>query len=301
MAGSAEVSVWIAHYFHAGASDQPYGSLRASQRPRRALALARNLAALLALQRQTTELVLSPAAGGWLQATSDGWPAPCLAEVRVEIHVCVLDDCWIQEALAPFAADIHLHRLSGVDPRQLPALTRDALVHAASHADLSIYLEDDLVLQDPLCIDKWLWFSQLTQHQAVLMPHRFEQANPEGKVYVDGPIDAAYLRELGWPEAPMLEGCFMAEPAVRLMPASNPHAGLFAISALQRETLQQRPSLPRDGFVGPLESVATATVGQCWPIYKPSWPQRQFLQVEHGHPVFRAHLGSLPRLEKLAG
>ena len=41
---------------------------------------------------------------------------------------------------------------------------------------------------------------------------------------------------------------------------SNPHSGCFGISRSQLLLLRER-ELPRDGFVGPLETAATYTVG----------------------------------------
>lgn len=296
----AQVSVWIAHYFHPGTADQPYGSLRATERPKRALALARNVAALLAMQRQATELVLSPEAGGWLQAVTPAQEAPRPASLRLTLHVCVLGEAWLREALEPFAADLQLHSLDGIEPRQLPAATRDALVHDPQPSDLSVYLEDDLILLDPRCLEKWLWFAEHTRHGAVLMPHRFERGSEGQRLWVDGPINSDYLRALGWPQGHPFEAAFAGEPGLTFQIASNPHSGMFAISAQQRHQLQQCCPLPCEGFVGPLESVATATVGRHWPIYKPAWAHRQFLAIEHGHPVFQQYLVSLRQFAKLA-
>ena len=59
------------------------------------------------------------------------------------------------------------------------------------------------------------------------------------------------------------------------------------------EELSQQ-TLPRDGFVGPLETAATLTVLHSYPVMKPSLENWQFLQVEHGHPSFRRLLNTFP-------
>lgn len=301
MADPARVSVWIAHTFQPGASNAPYGSQRASQRARRSLALARCIGALVAMPRQRCEPVLSPAAGGWQQAVgAEAAAVPLRDSLSLEIHLCVLGEAWLPEAVESYANAVQVHQLEGVEPRHLPAATRDQLLQDPTPCDLSVYLEDDLVLQDPLSLDKWLWFAQITQHRAVLMPHRFEPVPGRGRAYVDGAISPGYLQSLAWPQGQPFEASFWPGCPVAFHPASNPHAGVFALSGPQRQLLRQCMPLPLDGFVGPLETAATATVAAHWPVFKPAWPQRQFLQVEHGHPTFRSHLGNVPLLEQPA-
>ena len=59
--------------------------------------------------------------------------------------------------------------------------------------------------------------------------------------------------------------------------ASNPHSGCFVVSATQADELSQQP-LPREGFVGPLETAATLTVLHRYPVMKPSLEHWRFLQ-----------------------
>ena len=61
-------------------------------------------------------------------------------------------------------------------------------------------------------------------------------------------------------------------------------------SQFHAQSLQRRKILSAgvvdEGFVGPLETVATFTVLQHSPVIKPSWAQRDFLLLEHAHPSF---------------
>ena len=47
-------------------------------------------------------------------------------------------------------------------------------------------------------------------------------------------------------------------------------------------------------FVGPLETAATGTVWNHFPVWKTVWSDRDFLCLEHGHPSFLANLGKMP-------
>ena len=47
-------------------------------------------------------------------------------------------------------------------------------------------------------------------------------------------------------------------------------------------------------FVGPLETAATGTVLDQFPVLKPLWSDRDFFCLEHGHPSFLVHLGRMP-------
>jgi len=75
--------------------------------------------------------------------------------------------------------------------------------------------------------------------------------------------------------------------------ASNPHSGTFCVSREQAQQLQTA-ALPREGFVGPLETAATLTVLHRFPVMKPSLESWSFLRVEHGHPSFLHYINKLP-------
>ncbi|MFL0774204.1 MAG: hypothetical protein AB8A39_05515 [Prochlorococcus sp.] len=66
-----------------------------------------------------------------------------------------------------FSPRIHLHRLDLEDPRQLPLAAVRQLLDFSDPAALSLYLEDDLVIQDSRYVDKIAWFHDLTDHQFV--------------------------------------------------------------------------------------------------------------------------------------
>ena len=298
MSSALRLRVAIPHFFHEGASDGSggYGSGQHGNRLRRSLALARCLGSVLALNRAPRDWILNIA-----ERQMELTPLSCLGglkAVQVELHLFVCGEHWLQDVVELYASRIQFHRLELEDPRQLPLETVHQLLGLQAPADLSLYLEDDLVIQDPLYADKQAWFHQRTEHRLVLMPHRREPtvANAPQQLYVDGPIKLAGQDGPVWAsdEQVVARGRFREGPEIGFVKASNPHSGSFCVSAPQLEHLRQA-SWPPDAFVGPLETAATGTVLQHFPLLKPSWACREFLALEHAHPSFLRLFGEWPQ------
>ncbi|QPN60966.1 hypothetical protein H8F24_06470 [Synechococcus sp. CBW1002] len=303
MARPCGVRVAIPHYFDDRGSEQGYGS-RNGKRLSRSLALARCLGSVLGLARSERESVLDIAGRGLRTTAEPVYPTQRLAGIAIECHVFVTGDAWLEEVLTCFSDRLHVHRLDLEDPRDLPAAARQHLLERDPVADLSLYLEDDLVIQDPDYLDKLLWCAQLTEQRVVLMPHRYELRSRLGlgRLFVDGPLDWSTLVAANpmlarhRPQANVAEACWRNGEMLHFDRASNPHAGSFALSRPQLQQLRQQADLPRDGFVGPLETVATYTVLQHFEVWKPAWNCRQFLTIEHGYPSFLGYTNHLPNL-----
>ena len=292
--------VVIPHFFREGASDGSggYGSGRSNNRLPRSLALARCLGSVLALNRAPRDLILNIA-----EQQIELTPASSLAGVaalQVELHLFVCGEHWLQEVVDLYAPRLQLHHLELEDPRQLPLAAVRQLLDMSAPADLSLYLEDDLVIQDPKYADKLAWFYQRTNHRCVLMPHRREctVANAPQHLYVDGPIKPEGQMQPVWAsdEAVVANGRFWDGQELSFVEASNPHSGSFCVSALQLEQLRSA-AWPPPPFVGPLETAATGTLLGRFPVLKPSWACRDFLTLEHGNPSFLGLLNQLPPRE----
>lgn len=294
------VRVVIPHFFREGASDASagYGSGRCGNRLARSLALARCLGSVLALNRGQRDWILN-IAEEQLELTPPT-ALPGLMAVHVEVHLFVSGEDWLQDVVQVFAPRLQLHRLTLSDPMQLPLQAVRQLLDMPSPADLSLYLEDDLVVQDLRYADKQAWFHQRTAHRFVLMPHRLEPtvANAPQRLFVDGPIKPVGQPEKVWAsdEVVVASGRFAGSEAVSFVEASNPHAGSFCVSAPQLQQLREA-AWPPQPFVGPLETAATGTVLACFPVLKPSWPCRDFLTLEHANPSFLSLLSQLPQRE----
>ena len=292
------VSVAIAHYFGETSKGVGYGSTRVGARLARQVALSRCLGSVLGLGRQSNDVILNPAERMIEIAPPRQDNTTQLAAVAIDLHLFVTGDAYLKEICNYFSSRITLHHLDLEDPRTLPsAAARWLCREQEAEADLHLYFEDDLIIQDPRFVDKQIWFTDCTQHQFVLMPHRMEPsvADAPMQLCVDGPVKPIEQDEPIWvdQEQQIARGTYWDGRSVGFALASNPHSGSFCLSERQRQHLIDQNAEPNT-FVGPLETAATGTVWQHFPIWKPMWPDRDFLCVEHGHPSFLGGLATLP-------
>jgi len=291
------VSVVVPHFYKESTAKTGYGSTRTGTRLPRQLALARCLSGVLALNRQPQDLIFNHAQAELELAPPLDDCTTGLKGVQIDLHLFVNGDNYLQEVVEQFSERLTLHSLALEDPRFLPLAASKWLVSQTDQvADLSLYLEDDLVVQDPRYIDKQIWFTESTQHQFVLMPHRLEFCVYEApmRLYVDGPVKRIAQKQSVWShhEKEVARGRFWDGRSVGFATASNPHSGSFCLSKVQRQKLVEGQLQPTE-FVGPLETAATGTVLNHFPVMKPVWCQRDFLCLEHGHPSFLGHLGQM--------
>lgn len=293
-ASTLRLRVAIPHFFCEMNGGSGYGSGRPGQRLARSLALGRCLSGLLALRRSPNDAVLHIG-----DRCIEHWPARAdrlqrLMALELDIHVFSDGEHQLDDVLSLFSGRIHQHTVALENPRHLPLAARDWLIQTHAEADLLFYLEDDLVITDPLFIDKQRWFLERTNHQLVLMPHRVEPTlhAADAQLLVDGPLRPEFLQQFCTPQKQAVKGRFDPESEeVSFDISNNPHAGCFLISQQQAKGLEGQ-NLPRDGFVGPLETAATLTVLAHFPVLKPSTGHQRFLQIEHGHPSFLSYLNS---------
>ena len=287
------VHVCIPHYAReqseTAANPHGYGSLRAGAQFQRSLALSRCLHGLLSLQRQAEMTVLNID-----KKQIDHFPAN-QSSLELKITVCSDGEHQLGEVLDLFANRIERLELQLDDPRKLPLACRDHLIQQRAGADLLMYLEDDLVIHDPAFFDKQHWFLTKTEHRFCLMPHRYEPVHqgPIHQLLVDGPLSPQFVGRFMQPQRDAAHGLYGGHEKVHFDLTDNPHSGCFVVSAGQADELSQQ-DLPREGFVGPLETAATLTVLHRYPVMKPSLEHWRFLQLEHAHPSFRGYLNSFP-------
>lgn len=291
------VRIVVPHYYRESADSIGHGSTRKGTRLARQLALGRCLGGLLSLNRQPQDLVLNPAEKVLEIAPAIHDPTTRLAGVDVEVTVFVSGEHYLREIIDPLAERLSVQQLQLEDPRQLALAAAAWLREHEQPADLHLYVEDDLVIQDPRYLDKLVWFTERTQHRFVLMPHRFECCVSQSpmRLYVDGPVKPVTQQAPVWvdDEQEVARGTYWDGRSVGFAQASNPHSGSFCLSEPQRQLLLERAVEPKT-FVGPLETAATGTVLAEFPVLKPVWAERDFLCLEHGHPSFLVQLSQLP-------
>ena len=263
-----------------------FGSRQAGGRLARSIALSRCLHGLLNLRRSTMDLQLDlrTAIGVATPASTD------LSELKLEVVVVVHQDAWLLDVIAPLVPHVKVLRSDLDDPRELGLAARDWLIRHPSPVDLNLYLEDDLVIHDPLFADKILWMAERSNQQCVLLPHRYEltrRLDLPPRLLIDGAIDHGEIEAWHRPFAGIASGEF-GEQGLQFDSQVIPF-WLFGISKQQLLVLQEQ-KLPRDGFVGPLETAATYTVGCAFMLLKPALVNRRFLMIEHGHPSYLGYL-----------
>lgn len=225
-------------------------------------------------------------------------PAGQAAAGRMDVVYCttgdrhLLDTTEAAEALAPWP---HTRRDTGAAPLELGYACRRVLAEELGHYDYYCFLEDDLVLHDPLFFVKLTWFTAMAGDQAVLMPQRFERVDQGAfrKVYIDGDLRPEVTRPFQNPGAfPELRAKPLGMPTV-FRRALNPHAGCFFLTGAQMARLADTPDFltPETAFIGPLESAATLSVMRHFRVYKCAPEHAAFLEIEHAGAAFASLLG----------
>lgn len=278
----------IPHYFHS-TPEGGHGSLGRDPASR-VRALADCLAALRqSFGRPQCEIDI---------ARRTTTPANLALTTTAEVVVCTTGGRHLLDRL-PLGPGYFTHRPTAADPKLLGyechAALRDGL---ADGYDFYCYLEDDLILRDPLFFIKLRWFVGLAGENAVLLPNRYEVARARlvHKAYVDGPLrpdvtapfqDVSVVSELS--------ADVLGRRVVFRRPL-NPHAGSFFLTAGQMAAWTARPDfLDRSmRFVGPLESAATLGVMRAFRVYKPAPEYAAFLEVEHAGTAFLSLIVSPP-------
>ena len=175
---------------------------------------------------------------------------PGFPEITLEIVVLVVQDSFlIGDTKCPstgsFVEEVCNDRVNWV-------LQRDWLIQHPDPADLNLYLEDDLVINDPLLPEKILWMAAESNDKCVLLPHRYEltrRPGSEPRLYIDGPIDVHNFTDWHQPFVSFANGNFQGQQRIYFDVPINPHAGFwdkpFSGFVLKRK------NLPTQGFVGP--------------------------------------------------
>lgn len=204
--------------------------------------------------------------------------------VDLDVVICTTGGRHLLDGV-PESAGPFRHHPTEARPRLLGFECHAVLRDALGGYDYYAYMEDDLVVGDPLLFSKARWFTDRFGDENLLQPERYEVADRPDflKLYIDGDLPlwgTAPFRDVReWPE---LRAQVMGE-TVTFRPALNPHAGCFFLNAEQMRHWASRPwFLDRDTrFVGPLESAATLGIFKTFRIYKPAPSHAGFFELQH--------------------
>ena len=186
--------------------------------------------------------------------------ANTLMRMTVQVIICttpdrhLLNDCGLP-------AGSFEHVACDVPPLELGFACHRELAKRVDAGLWFAYLEDDILVNDPLLLTKLNWFTESSSFKCVLQPNRFERDERllATKAYVDGDLPARCVES--WcdlQEAPELQFEVLNSP-LRFVRPSNPHSGCFFLRQDQmlHWTKQSGFGEPSSAFVGPLESAAT--------------------------------------------
>src|SRR5687767_7777631 len=204
-----------------------------------------------------------------------------LQAVEVSVVVCTKDASHLLPKLNGIS-HLFTQRASGRDPKYLGLECRAALRDGIGKYDWFCYLEDDLMLADPLFFQKLAWFRDIAGWDAVLQPNRYEVAvgQPLHKIYIDGNMaDATQSpRFQNVADRPVVEADAFGRRYV-FKRINNPHSGTFFLDAAQMERFARQPDFQAEesGFAGPIESCATLGIMRHFRVYKPARVNAGFL------------------------
>ncbi len=278
------ILVAIPHYFGKRTTRQSHGSMT-QRRASRAEKLRRTVEALhvlfgrlqcmMQLSRRQTEAANLNLRG------------------RVEVLVCSTPEDHLAEESGLGPAMCRLCR-EDVAPEHLGFAVHRRLAERLDDFDWFVYLEDDLLMHDPLWFTKLSWFLETAGQNAVLLPNRYERSADAlmMKAYVDGdlrPESAGAFQDRS--VRPEICEDVLGRP-FRFIRPLNPHAGCFALRKDQLAYLIAQPDYgqPREEFIGPLESAATLAVMSHFQVFKPAIENASFLEIEHQSNQFIGQL-----------
>ncbi|MGB0697510.1 MAG: hypothetical protein ACPGOY_17795 [Rhodospirillaceae bacterium] len=177
-------------------------------------------------------------------------------------------------------------------------LLAEALEGPEPIPDWFVYMEDDLIIQDPLFFHKIALFNRAAEaslaegalsRPPVLQPHRWE--DPLG---APAERKQAFLRSYPDYELtpdPVYQGPVLALDflghSFRMEPSRDPHAGCFFLNQAQMAHIAQEPTFwdPSQMWTTPLDSAATLAVARAFTVYKPMLDSTAFLELRHGAPL----------------
>jgi len=202
----------------------------------------------------------------------------------IDIVVCTTNGSHLLDRLM-ISEDSYEHHPTLSAPLLLGFECQRILFERLGEYDYYCYLEDDIIIQDPLFFHKLEWFNFCAGDSCVLQPHRYEVSALQTplKVYIDGDISALATQSFqNREEIPTIDGDLLTIPTVFNRPY-NPHAGCFFLNARQMQFwVEQEYFLDKDtGFVGPLESAATLGVMKTFRVYKTIPQQAALFEVMH--------------------
>jgi hypothetical protein len=214
------------------------------------------------------------------------------AASQLDIALCTAGEAHLaNQLLVPPAFFRHIPVQA--DPMLIGFACRHLLKANLGKYDYYCYMEDDLLVVDPLFLRKLVWFNQIFGDEAVLFPHRFETSEKESlhKLYIDGPVREDFSAKWQDINDRRIMHAEVFGEKVSFERWANPHSGCFFLNARQMEKWAATPDFaaPDCSFAGPLESAATLGIMKNFRIYKPAFDAAGFFEIRHLHNRYLGH------------
>lgn len=219
----------------------------------------------------------------------------------IDVVICTTDDKHLLEHLEVPKNFYKHHNIALDNPKFLGFECQKILKENLGKYDYYCFMEDDLIINDPLFFEKIKWFNTGTESTNLILPNRYEISS-RGKVlkaYVDGDINRRATKEYqNISEFSHLHTKFLGQNIVFQRPL-NPHSGCYFLTQEQMECWANQPHfLDMDAsFISPLESSATLGIMKTFRIYKPVPQNANFLEIQHFGDMFLRLIGNHVTLE----
>jgi hypothetical protein len=146
-------------------------------------------------------------------------------------------------------------------------------------------IEDDMVIHDPLFLDKLAWFERSFGTERLLQPTRYEmaQSGTPAMVVADPILSTQDLAPFRRPDQEERLAADWHGREQTFVLAQNPHSSCYFLSDAQLRHWVGTPWFyDRDAsWIGPIESAITLSIGRTFDLYKPGAPDPFFLSIEH--------------------
>lgn len=215
---------------------------------------------------------------------------------EIDIIICTTEDKHLLNQIKLPAYFFKNHQCQLDNPKNLGFECQKILKENLGKYDYYCFMEDDLIIHDPLFFEKTKWFNNETESTTLLQPNRYE-VSASGNVlksYVDGDIRPAATKIFqNVNKIPEINKEFLGQNYIFKRPY-NPHSGCYFLSQKQMEYWASQPHfLDMDAsFISPLESSATLGIMKTFKIYKPAVQNANFLEIQHFGDQFLRLIGN---------
>ena len=200
-----------------------------------------------------------------------------LGHTQLELVINTIRDRHFSSQLPAHLRDrVVIQEREVAEPLLLGFEAQAEFIRRAETADWFLYLEDDILLDDALVLEKLSYFNAGAPSNALLVPHRYEFWQGK-RTYIDL-VSKASADICSWNRLTIVDvgGWKFAE-------FENPHSGFYALSQaqLQRWIESGRQWYGKISFVAARESAATGCLAETFRLYKPHPDNMSFLEVRH--------------------